>query len=599
MDISPAVPANEPRVIIIPEVGTEVNVSCARPAIFPSAFWALPVALLFLVAHFGWLAACHVATAVSPDSHDYLLTGRLMAEQRTASLEVTSPLTFVSPQWFPASDARYHSIHDLGFPAVLAGVRTWVSGDAESWVNPLLVSLTLLGFFLWCRRHADAWLALAGTVCLASLPALNQAAGYGDSHPLSAFCLVWAVFLVDRLSLVRALLGGVLLGMIPAVRSADVLMAALVGAVCVGRILIASRTNPQQRWISILLLVLGAAVPLSMVMIHNAACYGAPWKSAYSAFGGDDLFGMKYLRRNAGNMLRLFTAGNHCWVLWFGLASMVLLLLRRQKLGLLALVMAAVLGNLAVYLPFYWPVDINDDRFFIAVYVMMTAAIVLGWQSMALARRRITYGIAGFVTVITIVIGAPVSQKRMDELSLRDQVLREMMTLIKDKVPKGAVIIADYAVAQEIDAEGGWRVVDLGRFIPPTLRGLHRRPDNQAKSVSRKNLIADNWLISLNRMPPDVFDQMALPELRSFAKGNPIYMLTLPQEWEALSRRWTGNWSVVGGFSLPNEQSKSQTTASTDPNQSLTEAIHPNDPGKFFDLRFNGDSLDLVKANLQ
>jgi len=79
-----------------------------------------------------------------------------------------------------------------------------------------------------------------------------------------------------------------------------------------------------RRWLGPALLVAGAILPLTALLLHNTSCYGAPWKNAYSAFGGEAIFATKYLARNAHDMAALFGAGSQAVLFWLGLADLVI-----------------------------------------------------------------------------------------------------------------------------------------------------------------------------------------------------------------------------------------------------------------------------------
>jgi len=132
--------------------------------------------LVFLLSiiHFVFLLA-HFEPAIStPDAQGYFAQAKLIAKEGKTYLEPESILQYIGPHWLHTSENRYFTTFPPGFPAILAVIYEIFGPKATLLVNPLMVSLSLLGLFLVCRLWIGEGWALLAAALMAVNPFANE-----------------------------------------------------------------------------------------------------------------------------------------------------------------------------------------------------------------------------------------------------------------------------------------------------------------------------------------------------------------------------------------------------------------------------------------
>jgi 4-amino-4-deoxy-L-arabinose transferase-like glycosyltransferase len=232
----------------------------------------------------------HLAPAImSPDANGYVVQGRLIAEEGRTSFSTTSPVQFVGMHWLETDDGVFHSRYPAGLPLIFAGA--WKLGGfwALLFVNPLLASATVLLVFFLGRRLMSAPFAILAAAVVALVPVANQHALDADAHVAATFFLVAGVLALLRFEQTRApgvgVLAGVLLGAIPSIRYPEAIIGVAIGAWLFWRVRPVWRAWPA---------VIGAALPIAALLLHNAAAYGAFWRTGYALTNEQTGFGLGY-----------------------------------------------------------------------------------------------------------------------------------------------------------------------------------------------------------------------------------------------------------------------------------------------------------------
>ena len=256
-----------------------------QPIARPTPRWpriAIAVALvLVLVAHLAWHLGFVEAGYASPDANGYYAQARMIATEGRTGFEAESPVEHIGIHWLEAENGRFFSRYPAGLPTLLAGA--WLVGgpDAPFYVDTVLLTLTLLALFLLCRPWVGGGLALAAVIVLAAHPTVNHHAHFGFAHTSVTFFLVAGIWLLDSWARNqgrwRAFGAGLLLGIVPTIRYAEGIAALGVGVFLVWYVL---RRRNRAREAAFALL--GAAIPIAILLLHNQLAFGAPWRTGYS-----------------------------------------------------------------------------------------------------------------------------------------------------------------------------------------------------------------------------------------------------------------------------------------------------------------------------
>lgn len=409
--------------------------------------------------HFLWLIA-HLAPAImSPDANGYVAQGRLLAEEGRTSFSPTSPAQYVGMHWLETTDGVFHSRYPAGLPLLFAAA--WKIGglDAALFINPLLASATLLFVFLLGRRLMRESFAAIAAAVMATIPVVNQHALDADAHVAAMFFLTGGVWALLRFADTRAahlgLLAGVMLGMIPTVRYPEAIIGLTVAAWLLWRVRPWAQTWPA---------VVGAALPIGVLCLHNASAYGAFWRTGYALTNEQTGFGLgyfaahflPYLQALGGQGLSLFFA--------FGTAGLAALAIGAGRRSEGLLFTGIVLPLVLLYMAYYFgggPGAAGGNlRFLIPTFPFF--AIAGAWL---LAQMAVHLGRAGQAAVVVVIaiqgaigIGTTVQTLTRAKSSLK--AAAGMRALAEKEIPAGSVIILDRQLAESLDAVGGWKLVE-------------------------------------------------------------------------------------------------------------------------------------------
>ncbi|MEY4941048.1 MAG: Dolichyl-phosphate-mannose-protein mannosyltransferase, partial [Verrucomicrobiota bacterium] len=489
----------------------------------------------------AWLGSHFAPANMSPDSNGYVVQARLLATAGTTHLKPESPAQFVGMHWLETKDGIFYSRYPAGLPILFAAA--WKVGGlrAALLVNPILASGTVLLIFLLARRFADNRSALLAAAVYATNATVQQHALDADAHVATAFFLTAGILALLRFaensSPARGLLAGVLLGIVPAIRYPEAIAGVTVGVWLLWRIRPLPRLWPA---------LLGAALPVGALMAHNAAAYGAFWRTGYALTNEQTGFGwsyfsahwLGYLQSLGGTGLGLFFA--------FGVAGLAGLVAdpRQRAPGILLAGITAPL--VLLYMAYYFGGGDGSLRFLVPTFPLL--AVAGAWM---LTRATAASGGAGnaiWIAVATLQLlpgGAAAAQRatRM-ETTLR-AATRARHTLEKH-APDGCVVIVERQLGESLDATGRWRLAEenlvaaLGRpggfggpLFPgarggagsgPGVRGGPRRavmaPDEPNPQQADKNRAQR---ARYDGLPARERQARAWEDIRAWSAGRPVY----------------------------------------------------------------------------
>ncbi len=431
---------------------------------------ALIGSVVLAAVHFLWITA-HLAPAImSPDANGYVVQARLLAEAGSTSFATESPVQYVGMHWLETERGVFHSRYPAGLPLLFAGA--WKIGGlgAALLVNPLLASATVFLVFLLARRFVGGIYALIAAAVVAAVPVTNQHALDADAHVAAAFFLVGGVLALlrfedrvrgqtsgrdARATTVTGLLAGALLGTVPAIRYPE----AIVGVTIAGWLLWRVRPLPQV-WPA----VAGAALPLGALGLHNAAAYGAFWKTGYALTNEQTGFGLSYFSAHALPYLQALGGQGIALFFAFGAAGLAALTADRVRRSEGVLFVGIVVPLVLLYMAYYFGGGMGGGagnlRFLIPTFPFF--AVAGAWL---LARVAEQLGVPGraAVTVVAalqllVALGGSIPLLSAAKTSL--QRAARARAVAEKEIPPGSVVIVDRQLAESLDATGQWKLVE-------------------------------------------------------------------------------------------------------------------------------------------
>lgn len=451
IDHNPGLPAEPPAVA-----------GRGRPA-RGSAWLAAAGALTVL--HFLWLGA-HLAPAImSPDANGYVVQARLIAEQGRTSFSTESPLQYVGMHWLETSDGVFHSRYPAGLPLLMAGAWKLGGLTAALWINPLLASATVLLVFLLARRFAPDPCALLAAAAVATVPITNQHALDADAHVAAAFFLVGGVLALLRFGETRGrltgLLAGALLGAVPTIRYPE----AIVGLAIAGWLL--WRVRPVgQAWPA----VIGALLPLGALGVHNAAAYGAFWRTGYALTNEQTGFGLGYFWGHVLPYLQGLGGQGIALMFAFGAAGLAALATDPRRRGEGLLFAGMVVPLVLLYMAYYFGAGGlggagGNLRFLIPTFPFF--AVAAAWLLARLVEQLGRVGWAAVIAVasLQLIVGVGASFQTLSSTRQTLAAAARTRAVAEKEVPGGSVLIVDRQLAESLDAVGRWRLVEENMVV--------------------------------------------------------------------------------------------------------------------------------------
>jgi 4-amino-4-deoxy-L-arabinose transferase-like glycosyltransferase len=328
---------------------------------------ALAVAALFLLGtHRYWVAA-----DPNVDENTYLVAGKLLAQTGSPGFMPPDPYHLIGPMWIGTPEGRFYPKYPLGEPLLLAAAIKTFGPAAAFLVNPLLMTLTLLGVFLLVREAVGSSFAgLLAMLAMATSPTLLAETNDPDSHASSLCFTTWGMLLLLRWwrsgRLHQAVLAGLLLGLSTITRYTEGLLLLPVALVALFRL---GRRWDRRTLAGTAALAVGWLLPVAGQVAFNLRVLHSP--TGYDKTNESTAFSLGYFAHNWGMAVRqLFTLGLPL-LLPLGLLGLLLLVLhkspRERRLG--AVLWAWTLPNLLLYISYYWTLGgVTYIRFFLTAF---------------------------------------------------------------------------------------------------------------------------------------------------------------------------------------------------------------------------------------
>lgn len=449
------------------------TVAMERDASRP-AFWRRFVAPLLLLAlvvgHVAWHLSHVEHGYASPDANGYYAQGALLATEGRTGYAPESPLQYIGIHWLETEDGRFVSRYPAGLPAVLA-VSWWIAGpDAPFYVDALLTSLTLLFLFLLCRPWVGNPLALVAVLVYAVHPTANHHAHFRFAHTAVGFFLVAGLWLLDwwgrSPSRAKAFGAGILLGIVPTIRYAEA-----VAGLGIGVFLLWTVLRRRDRVADIGFALLGAAIPLGALALHNQLAYGAPWYTGYRLTNEQSGFSWAWFEQHLESYVDALMTGGAG--LYFGLAMVGMggMFARRETRPLSALLILVILPVTVIYTAYYWGSGGRGLRFLLPtlpLYLLPALWVFRQLQSRAVA----AFGLVALLG-ITLARGIPESRAQVADQQERNRRSAVAASWVRERIPAGSIIVGNRGIHDILQYYGRWKLAEEELLLG---RGRGRRP---------------------------------------------------------------------------------------------------------------------------
>jgi len=435
----------------------------------PAPRWPLYVALAITVLHFLWLAWHRAPAIMSPDANGYVVQARLIAEEGRTGFAASSPAQYIGMHWLRTESGVYHSRYPAGLPLLFAAA--WKAGglSAALWINPLLASATVLLTFFLARRLTTPGHALLAAAIVALVPVSNQHALDADAHIAAAFFLTAGLLLLLRFAETgrasAGLAAGLLLGIVPTIRYPEALAGLAIAAWLVWRFRPWRRAWPAAA---------GALVPIVALCVHNAAAYGAFWKTGYALTGEQTGFGWRYFLGHAVPYLQALGGQGLGLAFAFGAAGLAAMCLddRRRLTG--ALLAGVTAPLVLLYMAYYFGGGgpggaAGNLRFLIPVFPPL--AVAAAWLLGRIAHHQRAAGVAAVLAfaAIQITTGLVGSAEVLSASQATLSAAARVREVAEKHTPAGSVLVAERQLAESLDATGRWKLAEeslVGGFGP-------------------------------------------------------------------------------------------------------------------------------------
>jgi hypothetical protein len=425
----------------------------------------------------------------SADANGYWAQGTRMAESGATTFKAQSPAQYINLHWLLMEDGRYVSRYGPGLSALVAVVYKLAGPAATILINPLLAVLTLLGvYFLACRFVSWPLAAFAMLIPM-TVPSFAQHALACDAHVATACCLVWGLYLLLRWQETGrgrdAFAAGVFLGLIPTIRYPEGVVGLAV-VVFIGLLIWQRKATPK----TVGLAVLGAALPITPVLIRSQLLFGGFWRTGYRLTGEQTGFGWEHLKEHAPLYLQHISSDGMGLFFPLGIAGLVMLACRRETRNAGMLLCLSVLLPLLVYMAYYWAPStqpLATLRFLVPIFVVLAVGAVATIDACARESRAAAVAVCIVVVGGQLLWGGSKVVQECRELQYKKTVCALTTEALSEFSEPGDLIIADPGILQNLDFVGGWKLVDMQLFTTDlTPRGESSKDGNTQAPAPRQ-----------------------------------------------------------------------------------------------------------------
>jgi len=527
-----------------------------------SAFrrWVFVAVAVFVTLGFFYACAQYwVPANAGVDQNGYLYGGRMLAETGTMKYAPVDPGTggfdphqFVGRMWVGAdytkATERFYPKYPIGLPLIVAiclkvGGETWGPWLAFG-INPVAMSIAVLGIFFLLRPFCGSYLAIFGQLVFATSPVTTLLAVDANSHATAVMCVTWGMVGLFRWWKYGtpwvSFFAGLLIGYAAAIRYSEATMVTAIALVILFRLGKFWRA-PKRDWLGAALLTVGWLIPVGGLLLYNL-------KSLGSITGYDptneskpgQAFTLDHFYDNWETMLRHLTTYGLFFLFPIGVLGLAFMFAWRRRV---ALVMAAwILPCMACYTFYYWAPDGNNIgylRFFLTIFpaIILCGMWAIDHLTRLMARHTASWttriaalSVAPLVTVIATAVHLQSSTRDLENVQYGRLVLKVNTDEVLKTIPAGsAIFFTDASLFHNLQFVRDYLLFDTNTYRENYIRDMMRdyEPDDpQGLDPGRRD--------SLNKRLKD-FDQKALDEqqkqsvLACLAAGKRVFVLDGPR----------------------------------------------------------------------
>src|SRR5580658_10300727 len=364
------------------------------------------------------------------DQNGYLVGGKMLAEHGSMSVTTVNPITgkidpylFVGEMWIGADlgtpRERYYPKYPMGLPAIFA-LMLKIGGSKFGWwlcflVDPVMMTLGILGTFFLIRRFLGSFAAFCGTVIVATTPVTMGLTNEANSHAGSFCCAVWGMFLLTQWwrngGWGWAVAAGFVSGYAATIRYTEGLLVLPILLVVGFKIFGAKGGgSARRRWMECAAALFSWALPLVVLVTINLKSFGT--MTGYAKTNESEGFKFSYFQDNWPTVLHQMNDLGLYFI--FPLALMGLGLMFRWNWRVALFLAAWAVPSLVVYAFYYWAPDgtsIGYLRFFLTILPALTICglwfLLHGVSGAAPGRWAIA--LVGAVTAVAALVNTDLS----------------------------------------------------------------------------------------------------------------------------------------------------------------------------------------------
>lgn len=427
--------------------------------------WGLLLLLPLLACFAAFLAWRFAPAIVDPDDNGYFAQGTLIQATGGSTFRPQSDAQYLGMHWLLTAEGELMSRYPPGLALVIAGWVYLAGPESAVAVNAALAVLTLIGFYLLARGVVSSGWALAGVAALALTPTFVRHALSGDAHVAVTCALAWGVFFLwlwsEQVKAWQAFAAGLILGCIPAIRYPDAVVGIGVGLF----FLLNCRRWPRIGW-HYLAALLGAGIPIGLLLFRNHLVLGAFWRTGYSLTHEQTGFGWSYFMDHSVDYLKSLGSSGVGLYLGLGLAGILALCFTppRRSFGLLLL--WGVVSLLLLYMAYYWaPQGMAGAtlRFILPLFPLL----ILGglWTLSKLPPTTSSPRLVAVALGLALV-GVQLAWNGTDiwnqtrQSQHQKEVLAQVSAALAEVAQPGDVILAGPGLLQHLDFLRRWKLAD-------------------------------------------------------------------------------------------------------------------------------------------
>ena len=422
----------------------------------------LPLILLGGLLLFYTWALLHYLVPVTggTDQNGYHTCARTFNLEGKFYRKPIDKLEFIGSMWVVNDRGEFYPKYPPLYPLLAAGMNAMLGPGGGFYATLWGAVLAAAGIFVLARFFLGPWYALLAAAAAVSSPVLSGLAVTKNSHTPSLALFVWgmvaffAALTPKREQWFRILLAavsGFLIAYCTGIRYTDFLLILIPAAAAF------LFTRKRRRRNLLIGLAAGAALPYGALALFHWHAYGAPWRSGYSLTDESSAFVPSFILDN----LRVYVP--EFFISVIGPLGAFALLFRRVRWRRLLFWLVWLLPTFVLYLMYYWAPESGGTgamRFLVPLIpaVILLSLLSLRWVVRRLPGRRLAALSLLAIAVVQLTWGLVGSAKLCEKKAIADFQHLVRLEVIRNRIPEGAVIIANSGILNELDFERRWQL---------------------------------------------------------------------------------------------------------------------------------------------